>query len=327
MKRLATPTAAVALSSVLSACAGAPSALDPRGEGSAVISRLWWLLLWIATAVFLVVLGFLLVAVMRGRRKDVNASKEVRWGEPFIVVSGVVVPAIILIFVFVVSLRDMASLSRSGEGARLTVDVISHDWWWEARYPNGASTANEIHIPAGEPVRLRLTSPDVIHSFWVPQLQAKRDHEPGRVNYMWLEADEPGRYRGQCAEFCGVGHAKMAFYVVADPPATFRAWLANEARPARAPTARAAQGRRIFLTTTCAGCHAIKGTPADARVGPDLTHLAQRETLMAGSIANTRANLAQVITDPLSIKPTLMPPTELTTNQLEALLDYLEQLR
>jgi cytochrome c oxidase subunit 2 len=311
----------------LVSCTSATSTLDPAGPGAARIERLWWVIFWIATLVFLVVLAFLIVALVRGRRRHVEVRRHVRWGEPFIVISGVVVPAVILIAVFVVSLSDMRALSRTGSRTALEIEVVSHDWWWEARYPNGAVTANEIHVPVGEPVRLKLVTADVIHSFWVPRLQAKVDHVSGRTNYMWLQADRPGRYRGQCAEFCGLQHANMAFYVVAQPSADFETWVEQTATAAEPTTDGAAAGESVFMSSTCVGCHAVGGTPADAQVGPDLTHVADRQTLFAGTVRNTRANLAEIIVDPQAVKPGVaMPPTELTANELEDLLDYLEQL-
>jgi len=239
-----------------------------------------------------------------------------------------VVPSVILISVFVVSLRDVTVLDSRGDEADLTVEVTSHDWWWEARYPNGAVTANEIHIPAGEPVRFKLLTEDVIHSFWVPQLQAKVDHVSGRENSLWIEADEPGRFRGQCAEFCGLQHANMAFYIVAERPADFDRWLSSLEQPAEQETSSVDEGKEVFLGSTCVGCHAVAGTEAEARVGPDLTHLAARESLFAATVANTRANLAKIIVEPQLVKPGVgMPPTELSAPELNALLDYLESLK
>lgn len=311
---------------LLTACEqDSPSALDPNGPGAAQIASLWWVIFWIATAIFVIVVGFLAVAVLRGRRSQVRVDRDIPWGERFIVIAGVIIPSVILIGVFVLSQIDLSTTSK--EDPTMTVEVVGRLWWWEARYPNGAVTANEIHIPAGQPVRFKLLSEDAIHSFWVPRLQGKVDHIPGRVNYLTLEADEPGRYRGQCAEFCGLEHAKMAFYVVADSPERFQSWLEEQTRPAEEPSGAAAEGEKVFLTTTCAGCHAVAGTSADADIGPDLTHIGSRGTLAAGTIPNTRANMAEWITDPRAIKPgALMPPTELTGEQLDALLDYLEGL-
>ena len=306
-----------------------PSTLDARGPGAARIEDLWWLMLWISVVVMAVVVGLLILAVVKGRRADAVADHRARWGEPFIVVAGVIIPAVILTGVFALSLRDMAALAQPDEPASTTIEIVGHDWWWEARYDGGeVVTANEIHMPAGEPVRIELTTDDVLHSFWVPQLQAKTDMVPGRVNHTWLEADEPGRYRGQCAEFCGLQHAKMAFFVVAQTPEDFDAWLANQSQPAQQPvdaSARAGQG--VFLSSTCVGCHAIEGTDATADVGPDLTHLASRETIAAGVLVNNRDNLTQFVSDPQSLKPgAIMPPTQLTSQELQSLVDYLEQL-
>jgi cytochrome c oxidase subunit 2 len=316
---------------LLAGCAqeGAPSVLDPQGPGARRIEGLWWLMLWICVAVFGVVLAFLVAAVVKARRREDLPARNPRWGEPLVVVGGVVVPSLILIAVFVVSLRDMAALSSPEREPAVTIEVVGHDWWWEVVYPEEAAvTANEIHIPVGEPVRLVLTTDDVIHSFWVPQLQAKTDMVPGKTNEMWVEADEPGRYRGQCAEYCGLQHANMIFYVVAEPAEDFEGWLADQAGDAAEPQdLGAAAGRSVFLDTTCAGCHAIRGTEADATLGPDLTHLADRDTIAAGVMENTRSNLASWIVDPQGVKPgATMPPTSLSAEELEDLLDYLEQL-
>ena len=308
---------------------GAPSVLDPHGPGARRIEGLWWLMLWISVAVFGVVLAFLVAAVVKSRRKEEASPAPSRWGEPFVVIGGIVVPSLVLVTVFVVSLRDMAALSSPEPEPSITIEVVGHDWWWEVDYQEGgAVTANEIHVPVGEPVRIELTTDDVIHSFWVPQLQAKTDLIPGQTNVMWLEADEPGRYRGQCAEYCGLQHANMIFYVVAQPAADFQTWLGEQARNAREPQdLSAAAGRQVFLDNTCAGCHTIRGTDATGTLGPDLTHLAARDTIAAGVLDNTRSDLASWIVDPQGVKPgATMPPTSLTADELENLLDYLEQL-
>ncbi|MBW3594798.1 MAG: cytochrome c oxidase subunit II [Actinobacteria bacterium] len=303
----------------------APSILDPAGPGARLIESLWWPMLWISTAVFVIVCVFLLRAMARGRRDGYESldRREPRWGEPFIAIAGVFIPALILAGVYVYSLRQMDVLSDIGDDASYEIEVVARNWWWEARYPNGAVTANEIHIPAGEPVRLKLTAADVIHSFWVPELQAKTDHVPGHDNYMWIEADEPGRYRGQCAEFCGLQHANMIFYVVADAPDVFDEWVANEAADADAV---GTPGEQLFLDASCAGCHTVRGTTADGDLGPDLTHLATRETI-AGVVANSRENLRAFSADPHTFKPGVsMPPTELSPDELDAVVDYLMEL-
>src|SRR5581483_10754866 len=206
-------------------------------------------------AVFVFVAGMLVVAAVRGRRRsEADARRPAAWGEPFIVVAGVVVSGVILVGFFVFSLTRMQALADAGRHTKLTIGVVGHDWWWEVRYPNGAVSANEIHIPVGKRVQLALTTDDVIHSFWVPPLGPKTDMIPGQRNDLWLEASAPGVYRGQCAEFCGLQHANMLIRVVAEAPADFDAWMAREAEPASIPSGAepAVDGRRVFDTQTCA---------------------------------------------------------------------------
>lgn len=301
--------------------------MDPSGPGARRIEGLWWVLFWISAVVLVVITGLLVAAVRRRGSIDLEVDKTApRLGNSFILIAGVGIPALVLAGTFVYSMIQMNLLATAGEDAELTITVEARNWWWDVRYPNGAVTANEIHIPVGEPVRLLLPSADVVHSFWVPQLQAKMDHVPGMENEMWLEADEPGRYRGQCAEFCGLQHAHMEFYVVADPD--FDEWVEREALPAKSPSDESARsGEAVFMDSTCIGCHAVRGTEAESEVGPDLTHLDARETIAAGKLTNTRENLAEFIVDPQGVKPGVgMPPTDLTDQDLDALLDYLEQL-
>jgi cytochrome c oxidase subunit 2 len=232
--------------------------------------------------------------------------------------------------VFVVMLHDMAALSAAGRDPTLTVEVTGHDWWWEVRYPDRhVTTANEIHILVGQPVRLVLRSADVIHSFWVPQLAAKTDLIPGKTNVTWLQARVAGTYRGQCAEYCGLQHAHMALLVVADPPEAFAAWVRQQRATATAPGAPlAASGRAVFERSSCAACHSIGGTTARGTIGPNLTHLGSRHTIGAGTLPNTPDNLAAWITDPQAAKPgAAMPPQPLTPQELRALVAYLESRR
>jgi cytochrome c oxidase subunit 2 len=281
-------------------------------------------MLWISTGVFVVVVAMLGRAIIRGRHSsDSLDRREVRWGEPFIAIAGVLIPVFILAGVYVFSLSQMNALSEAGANPKIQIDVIGHDWWWEIRYPNGAVTANELHIPAGEPVRLHLTSADVIHSFWVPELQVKTDEVPGHDNYLWLQADEPGRFRGQCAEFCGLQHANMALSVVAEPSSDFDTWLAGQAEPV---PVTGSEGEDIFLSASCAGCHTVRGTSATGDLGPDLTHLSSRAAI-GGVLPNTPANLLGFIANPQRAKPGVtMPPSELSEPELQAVVDYLEGL-
>ncbi|HYR63399.1 MAG TPA: cytochrome c oxidase subunit II [Actinomycetota bacterium] len=329
----------MALACLATACgdpASTPaSMLNTAGPGANRVEHLWWLLFGISTAVFLFVAALIAAAIVRRRRPsagdpstDPGAEEVPRWGERFILVGGVVVPVLILSATFVLTLHEMSALAKPMRTTRLSVRVVGHLWWWEARYPNGAVTANEIHIPVGEPVRVELTTADVIHSFWVPELQTKIDQIPGHTNELWLQADKQGRYRGQCSQFCGLQHAHMIFFVVADPPALFQAWESGQAAPAAAPMSPAAAGGlAVFTSNTCAGCHAIRGTSAAATVGPDLTHVAGRATIASGTIDNTPANLAHWITDPQEVKPgAIMPPTQLSPTDLQDLVAYLQSL-
>jgi cytochrome c oxidase subunit 2 len=323
--------------------AAVQSVLTPAGAQASTIYHLWFLMLWVSVAVFAAVLTVLVMAVARGRsRHPVPASPPN--GEPTRshvertlsrgVAAAVAVTIVILIALLAVSVwtgRTVASLQAS---SAVTVNVIGHQWWWEIEYEDGIAsrrvrTANEIHIPVGQPVVFKVTSRDVVHSFWIPNLQGKRDLIPGYTTAIWLRADRPGRFRGQCAEFCGLQHAHMALDVTAEPGAEFEHWLDARREPARAPADDVqARGRGVFMTARCAGCHAIRGTDAAGQVAPDLTHLASRHTLGAGTLPNTREHLLSWIRDPQDSKPgNQMPPNSLTSGDFEALLSYLESLR
>lgn len=283
-------------------------------------------MLWISVAVFLVVAVMIVQAAVRGRKTEDEGldRRNVRWGEPFVVIAGVFIPFLILAGTYIFSLNEMDALSAQSEGGDLTIEVIGHDWWWEVRYPNGAVSANEMHIPTDEPVEVELATADVIHSFWVPRLQVKTDQIPGQVNRTWLEASRAGVYRGQCAEFCGLQHANMVFYVIAQPPDEYDRWVEHAAQPA---TETEDEGEEIFLSSSCVGCHAIRGTDAEGQLGPDLTHFAERETF-AGIIDNTPENLFDWIKNAQEIKPGVtMPPAELSDEEIEAVVDYLGDLR
>lgn len=282
-----------------------------------------------AWVVFAVVVLLVAIAVLR-RREHARRPDE-RRARGLILAGGAVAPAVVLTVLFVFSLRALPATSAPKSGTtKLAIEVVGHQWFWELRYPGTpAVTANEIHIPAGVPVRLTVRTEDVIHSLWVPRLNRKIDLVPGRRNEIVLEADEPGVYRGQCAEYCGLQHANMALLVYAEPPAKFRAWLAREASPARTATAKQERrGLRAFEEYGCGGCHTLRGTGADGAVGPDLTHLAARTTLAAATIPNSPAYLAGWIFDPQHVKPgNRMPAIDVRGDDFQALLDYLERLK
>jgi cytochrome c oxidase subunit 2 len=250
-------------------------------------------------------------------------------------VSAVVLSTLGLLFLIAASAVTDRALAKMEQAENpLTIEVTANRWWWELRYLDTEpsrlfSTANELTIPVGRPVALKLKSNDVIHSFWVPNLGGKKDLIPGREAFLTLMAEKPGMYRGQCAEFCGAQHAKMAFLVFAKSPEEYEAWAEQQRKPAPEPTdAQQKRGRELFETGTCAMCHTIQGTKANARRAPDLTHLASRSTLAAGTVPNTRGHLAGWIVDPHSVKPGVnMPANPLSPDDLQALLAYLATLK
>jgi cytochrome c oxidase subunit 2 len=246
---------------------------------------------------------------------------------------GVAVTALTLLGSLVWSMAVIAHVAAPRSAPALTIDVTGHQWWWEVRYSatiqsRQFATANEIHIPVGLPVHLRLRSADVIHSFWVPALSGKTDLIPGQVNETWIEASEPGSYRGQCAEYCGLQHAHMAFSVIADPPEAFDAWWNAQLQPSPMPTdAPAVAGGQTFVRR-CGACHAVRGTMAGGIYGPDLTHLARRTSLAAGTLPNTPGHLAAWIADPQGQKPgNKMPPLDLSGPELASIQAYLATLK
>ncbi len=315
----------------LAGCGGNQDVLRPESDAQRSIANLWWVMLGGSAIGFASVLILLYLGWRRRKRASARVENA-RLETTLVVALGVGVPVIVLLALFVYSdVFVMRSTAAPASGATsFTIDVIGHQWFWEVRYPGTpVVTANEIHIPVRTPVDVVGTTADVIHSFWVPQLNRKIDLIPGRTNRVLLEADRPGRYRGQCSEFCGLQHAHMAVLVIAEPRTQFRTWLADESRPARAPsTPEEVRGAQVFRTQACAGCHAIRGTQAHGTVGPDLTHLGSRLTLGALTLPNNPRALRSWIADPQHAKPGVkMPVLPLSTGQLNAVTAYLESLR
>ncbi|MEO3931063.1 c-type cytochrome [Micromonosporaceae bacterium B7E4] len=314
---------------LLSGCAGGgPSTLDPAGFGARRVEGFWWLLFWISVAVFVEVMALLVWALVFRRRPDrrVNRSEPIR----FVVVAGAGLPIVVLLTVYGIGLRDLAALSRPEAPPATTVEVTGHKWWWEVRYAGvDGATANEIHIPVGEPVLIRLRTVDVLHSFWVPQLMPKTDLIAGKVRETWLHAERPGEYRGQCAEYCGLQHAHMAFLVVARPRAEFDAWLARLGAPARTPDSDAERrGQQAFLQSACVACHTVRGTAATGTVGPDLSTVGDRWSLGAGAVSNDGGHLGGWIANSQTVKPgNAMPPQQVDAAALPDLIAYLQSLR
>jgi cytochrome c oxidase subunit 2 len=311
------------------------SAINPAGPLTRMIDRLWDAMFLTAGVVFSLVILALLWGAFHRRAADAPPQRSE--GESALKTAVGLATGLTVLILFGFLVYDVAAgreITRNPGPHALQIRVTGHQWWWEVQYRDSrasdwATTANEIHVPVGRPVALELRSTDVIHSFWPPNLSPKRDLIPGNVNSLWFQADSAGVYRGQCAEFCGQQHAKMGFLVIAEPPDSFAGWLARQRDTALTPTDDLTRkGQEVFLGSTCAMCHTISGTPAGSHIGPDLTHLASRRTIAAGTLANTRGNLAGWIVNPQQIKPgTQMPPNQLEPADLQALLAYLETLK
>ncbi len=312
---------------------GDQSAFDPHGPiARSIATHGWWLLL-ISIAVYLVVMIAFFIALGR-RRRETDDSPDTTARLTRNVSIAVALTVVILVGIAASSVvAGRGIYSPSGAGA-VTVDVVGHQWWWDFQYhdvtPSDVFTSpNELHIPVGVPVVIKAMSTDVIHSFWVPNLMGKRDLIPGIVTNTWIQADEPGVYRGQCAEFCGHQHAHMALNVVAEPMDTFQAWIRHQREPAMEPaTDEERRGKEVFLQSTCVTCHAIRGTDAGSHVGPELTHVGSRLMIAAGTLPNARGHLAGWIANSQSIKPgNRMPPNALAADDLQAVLAYVRSLR
>jgi cytochrome c oxidase subunit 2 len=322
------PSSAALLLAVLAG----QNVLHPHSPAEHSISVLWWVMLVGAWIGLTLVAVLLLLGWIRRNRESLPFGGGERAATRLVVGLGIATPIVVLTGLFLWSdifvIRSTAAPARNSTA--LTVQVTGHQWFWEIRYPGvEAVTANELHIPVDTRVNVVGTTADVIHSFWVPELNRKIDVIPGRTNRVLLYADRAGTYPGQCAEFCGLQHAHMELLVVAEPRARFEQWLHGENTTARPATgAQAQRGQQLFLTEGCADCHQIRGTPARAQVGPDLTHLATRTTLAGATIPNDHAHLTEWLRDPQRVKPgNKMPELRLSSQDLAALVSYLEELK
>ncbi len=314
----------------LAGCAAqSPSILAPVSPKGRAEAELFWFIFAITAAVFVLVEALLLYAVLRFRARDPQAVPPQIHGNNALEISWTTATAVGLALIFAMTWRTMAAISQPPADA-LPVRVIAHQWWWEFQYPTlGVTTANELVIPVGRPIRATVTSADVIHSFWVPQLGGKMDAIPGRENTLWLQADVEGTYHGQCAELCGISHANMRLRVRAVSESEFQRWVEAQRAPAAQPAdPLAQQGYQVFMGKACVGCHAIEGTPAQGKVGPNLTHFGSRTTIAAGLLENTPENLARWLDNPPAVKPgSLMPRLGLTPEEIQALVAYLSSLK
>lgn len=307
--------------------------LKPEGPRAIQADRLWDVTFGIAVLVFFIVEGALVFILIKFRAGNRTGEPKQIEGHTKFELLWTTIPVLILTGIAFMTVPVIFQQAREPANA-LKIEVIGHQWWWEYRYDNGVVTANELYIPTGRPVVLKLKSVDVIHSFWIPKLAGKQDVVPGRINTMVIEATKPGEYLGQCAEYCGLSHANMRASAVALEPADFDAWLDDQAQDAvNPPPGLATEGQDLFLNgkfldgLQCAACHAIKGTAAQGAVGPNLTKFADRSRFAGSMFENDDENLAAWLKNPPAKKPgSIMPDLNLTDEQVEALVAYLRSL-
>jgi cytochrome c oxidase subunit II len=300
------------------------------------ITRLGYFVFAVTGAIFLAISVLLVYAIVRYRERPQDPLVEPPqvFGSTEIELSWTIIPVLIIIILFLTAAGAIFALQDAKKPANaLNVIVVGHQFWWEYRYPQlGIVTANELHIPASNtgdsrPTFMQLTSADVNHSFWIPQLAGKVDALPNRTTDLWMDPHKPGVYLGQCSLLCGVEHAKMLLRVYVDSPEHFDAWVKQQREPAGL-SAQAAEGRRVFEAQSCVNCHTIRGTPANGRFGPDLTHLMSRATIASGSLDNNTDNLRRWIDNPDTFKPgVLMPSLHLTTQEVDQVTAYLTTLK
>ncbi len=327
-RTLTLATIPLAMIAIAPPASGRTSILDPSSPTATTISWLFWFLLALSVLVFVLMMGVLLMAAFRKSRGD---TKRASPGGMGVVTSfGIGVPAVVLLGIFGVTFWALNDISHGASAGAETVEVVGHQWWWEVRYDDqDVTTANEVHIPVGKDVTIQLTSADVIHSFWVPELSDKIDVLPNHTNTLTLHADKAGTYRGQCAEFCGVQHANMALIIVAEPDDDYASWISQQQAEASMPDDPLIErGQQVYFNAACMYCHTIEGTTSSGEIGPDLTHVASREYIGAGTLENTEGNLAGWIVNSQSLKPNnQMPNFNLAPEDLQALIAYLESLK
>jgi cytochrome c oxidase subunit 2 len=305
-----------------------PSPLRPAGSEAHQLANVWWIMFGIAVAVYLVVGGLIVISSVRGRRREPIEGPS-RHDDYFIWIGGLVAPALILIFVAFLTVHTGAALRAPSKNA-LAVHVVGHEWWWEVEYPGrNVVTANELHVPVGQPLEITLDSADVVHSFWVPELAGKEDLIPGQHNVLRFTVRRAGVFRGVCAEFCGLEHTKMGFRVIAVSPGDFAIWLAHEQHITTVPDSElAARGELAFTSNDCAGCHTVRGTTADGSLGPDLTDVGSRARIGAESLDNSASNLRRWIENPGDVKSGVrMPPATISSDDVRAIVAYLQGLK
>ncbi len=307
----------------------AGSIFNPVSPEAQAIAHLFVVTLWICAGIFAIVAGVVGYSLVRYRWREGEVDPAQIAGHKRIEIIWTVIPFMIVLLLFGLTVQAMQKSDPAPPVGDPDLVIVGHQWWWEVRSPKlGYVAANEIHIPVGQPISIRLDSTDVLHEFWVPQLTRKMTTVPHAGNHVWMQADKPGVYQGVCSEFCGTQHAWMRFLVIADPPEQFAAWVRLQQQAAARPTGDAARGQQVFRELTCINCHAIQGSDTKSNAGPDLTHLASRRQLGSGVVPNTPENLRRWLVDPQQVKPgVLMPNFKLSDEQIDHLLAYFATLQ
>ncbi len=299
--------------------------------GASNINTLFLRYLILAGFIVALVAFLVIVGAIRYRAKRTDKEPPQVFGNKNLELTWTILPLVAVTFFFFLAVKSMNQINQPFNSSRNPdIVIIAHQWWWDMRYPKeNVITANELHIPIGKKLLMRVESADVIHDWWVPDLGRKIDAIPGRMNYMWIEADSARTYIGACSEYCGAEHAWMRIRVIAEPEAEFKEWIKRQKKVPQFPTDSIAEkGAVLFQKKTCANCHTIAGTPADSHIGPDLTHLASRQTILSGMLPNTRANLTRWLKNPQKVKEGAhMPNFLLTKNEIKDLVTYLEGLK
>ncbi len=307
------------------------STINPVSDFGWAIQNVYKQIFWWCVGIFVFVEALLLIAIFRFRvREGSHETPEQVHGHTNLEIAWTILPAVILVFIAVPTIRTIFAVAAPAPADAIRVTVTGQQWFWHVDYPDlGIRTANEIHVPVGRAVEVSLHAADVIHAFWVPRLGGKRDVMPGRTNRQVFTVDKPGLYHGQCAEFCGTSHALMRFDLVAEDPASFDRWVAEQKSVPAPPTdPKLKTGATTFLTAGCIACHRIQGSPAQAQIGPDLTHVASRARIVSGMLENTPENMSRWISDPQAVKTDArMPNLKLKSDQVEVLVAYLQSLR
>jgi cytochrome c oxidase subunit II len=312
------------------ACNDPQTTINPKSDHALAVQHIYEIVFWAGAAVFVAVMSAAVIFSIAFRERPGRQARQIH-GNTRLEVLWTFIPVVILVAIAVPTFKAIVDINSTAPADQaLNVVATGHQWWFEFNYPDqGFETANELHLVVNKPVDIKILSADVIHSLWMPQLSGKVDMVPGHENHMSFTPNTVGEYRGQCAEFCGPSHANMRFRVFVQTQQDFDAWAANQKQPAVQPTSDLAKaGEQVFTTGACIGCHTINGTVAQAKVGPDLTHVGSRTTIAGGTLDNTAENVAKWLHDPPAVKPgSIMPNLHLTDDQIQKLVAYLESLK